>query len=294
MSFFFGLNDELEKLAADEAGDFFGPKEVRSRLNRARDTAGRAGERVREFAGSAKDTAVRAGGHVREFAGRPGVRRAAIPVAAGAGLLGLGALTHHVLKKRHTEKRADDGRSTLFRDIRESEEADRYREAHRPGPAPDDFFGPGEQRSRLNRARDTAGRAGRRVSSAARAAGGHVRDFAKTPSFGRNVVLPIVAGGAAVGTAGAIARHLRKKREAEKQAGIFTRAPKPGMLSGLASKIPKKKIVAGGLAAAGAYGAGRHAGRKKGEGEAMQVGEQSYEAGARDMQGALMSELGIS
>lgn len=97
-------------------------------------------------------------------------------------------------------------------------------------------------------------------------------------------------GGAA---AGAGVQKLRKMRQehAEKQAGLLGHA-KPGMLGRLAAKVPKKAVGAAALGGA-AYGAGHHRGLKKGEGEAVQVGEQAYGAGARDMENALMSELGI-
>jgi hypothetical protein len=93
------------------------------------------------------------------------------------------------------------------------------------------------------------------------------------------------AGGAGV-------QGVRRAMHGEKkEAGLLGHA-KPGMIGRIAAKVPKKAVGAAALGGA-AYGAGHHRGLKKGEGEAVQVGEQAYGAGARDMENALMSELGI-
>lgn len=94
------------------------------------------------------------------------------------------------------------------------------------------------------------------------------------------------AGGAGIQGVRRAMHHGEKK-----EAGLLGHA-KPGMLGRMAAKVPKKAVGAAALGGA-AYGAGHHRGLKKGEGEAVQVGEQAYGAGARDMENALMSELGI-
>ena len=105
--------------------------------------------------------------------------------------------------------------------------------------------------------------------------------------------LPLaLLGGAGLGAAAQGVRRIGQKLRGEKkEAGILGHA-KPGLLGRMAAKAPKKAIGAAALGGA-AYGAGHHRGLKKGEGEAVQVGEQAYGAGARDMENALMSELGI-
>lgn len=130
--------------------------------------------------------------------------------------------------------------------------------------------------------------------------GAHMRSLGKAMEGGlsakgyhghlaKGAPLALLAGG----LAGAGVQKIRKMRQehAEKQAGLLGHA-KPGMIGRLAAKVPKKAVGAAALGGA-AFGAGHHRGLKKGEGEAVQVGEQAYGAGARDMENALMSELGI-
>lgn len=102
--------------------------------------------------------------------------------------------------------------------------------------------------------------------------------------------LPLTMLMGAAGGAGIQAAR-RAMHGEKKEAGLLSHA-KPGMIGRIAAKVPKKAVGAAALAG-GAYGAGHHRGLKKGEGEAVQVGEQAYGAGARDMENALMSELGI-
>lgn len=135
----------------------------------------------------------------------------------------------------------------------------------------------------------------RRVLAETAKAGGPVgeeaRGFAKAlgkpGAFHGRVAkaLPLTMLLGAAGGAGI--QGIRRAMHGEKkEAGIM------GGIRKVVAKAPKKAIGAG-LAGGAAFGAGHHMGKKKGEGEAVQVGEAAYGAGARDMANELMSELGI-
>lgn len=135
------------------------------------------------------------------------------------------------------------------------------------------------------------GRALKEVGKEGGLIGEEARAFSKTHmkpgAFHGRVAraLPLTMLMGAAGGAGIQA--VRKAMHGEKkEAGLMGAARK------VVSKVPKKAVGAAALGGA-AFGAGHHMGKKKGEGEAVQVGEASYDAGARDMANELMSELGV-